>query len=98
LQSFNEIIGNDQLVVVDYKAVWCPPCQASKPLFHKLAASKQYENVKFLVVDVDEQGEIAHQEGISAMPTFKIYRNGKLLDTMVGANLYGVESLIIKHL
>ena len=50
-----------------------------------------------LKVDVDQLGELAADEGISAMPTFRFYRAGKILGELVGANPTKLEELIIRH-
>ncbi|KAI9018216.1 thioredoxin domain-containing protein, partial [Hyaloraphidium curvatum] len=56
----------------DFKAVWCGPCKQIAPVFTKLAAENP--DVLFLQADVDEQEEVAKQEDIEAMPTFKVKR------------------------
>ena len=58
-----------QLVVVDWFATWCGPCVNFKPTFEKMA--KEYEDVLFCKVDVDEAHELAAKHSISSMPTFK---------------------------
>lgn len=50
------------------------------------ALSKQYPNVTFLKVNVDDSGDIAQDAGITAMPTFKGFKNGQLIETIQGAN------------
>jgi len=72
-------------VVIDYKAKWCQPCSQIAPEVEKLA--HQYPSISFYKVDVDEASDIASSVGISAMPTFHFYKNGKLVDKIVGANL-----------
>jgi len=48
----------------------------------------------FLQVDVDKGSDIAHQEGVRSMPTFKIYKDGENVETTVGANMYELENTI----
>merc|ERR1712062_307289 len=62
-------------VAIDFTAAWCGPCKRIGPVFVSLADS--YPDIKFFKVDVDENGEVSELEGISAMPTFKFYLNGK---------------------
>jgi len=72
-------------VVVDYFTLWCGPCLQIAPEVEKLA--HQYPSIHFYKVNVDEASDIATSVGISAMPTFHFYKNGKLVDKIVGANL-----------
>ena len=47
---------------------------------------KEFTNVVFIKVNVDESAEISEEEGISAMPTFKLFTDGKQIVEIVGAN------------
>eukprot|EP01132_Coremiostelium_polycephalum_P004327 gene4327-5417_t len=86
-----ETSGN-KLVVVDFTAVWCPPCQAIAPLFKQLA--KQYQDVVFLKVDVDKCRNTSSKYGISSMPTFHFYKEGKLVKNFSGADPKLLKSTI----
>ncbi|OQS04154.1 thioredoxin [Thraustotheca clavata] len=98
-QSFlNEINDNkykDRLVAIDFSAIWCPPCQYIKPIFHDF--SDELPQVDFIEIDVDESDEVAAAVGIRAMPTFQFYRNGKKVDEMTGANLAGLKQLLKQY-
>merc|ERR1712232_130126 len=86
--EFDEAIKGDKLVVVDFTATWCPPCQMIKPKFHELA-EKETE-VVFIAVDVDENAETAEACGITCMPTFQFYKGGAKVDELQGANYDGI--------
>ena len=64
------------------------------PYFDEL--SKKYTSIKFVKVDVDELDDIAAELGISAMPSFFVYKDGKIVDQMVGASKEKLECLIKK--
>ncbi|XP_078036096.1 thioredoxin-like [Augochlora pura] len=81
-----------KLVVVDFTATWCGPCQRIAPVFEQL--SVKYPNALFLKVDVDKCTETAAVQGVSAMPTFIFYRNQTKLDLCQGADPVGLESKI----
>ncbi|OXU18787.1 thioredoxin-like protein 1 [Nasonia vitripennis] len=81
-----------KLVVVDFTATWCGPCQRIAPVFEQL--STKYPNAVFLKVDVDKCAETAAGQGVSAMPTFIFYRNKIKLDSCQGADPAGLESKI----
>ncbi|XP_076680630.1 thioredoxin-like [Andrena cerasifolii] len=81
-----------KLVVVDFTATWCGPCQRIAPVFEQL--SVKYPNAVFLKVDVDKCAGTAVAQGVSAMPTFIFYRNQIKLGLCQGADPGGLESMI----
>merc|ERR1712023_434740 len=76
-RAFDKALADagDKLVVVDFTATWCGPCQRIAPVFQKLA--EEMPDVVFVKVDVDENEETAGECGIQAMPTFQYYKNGE---------------------
>eukprot|EP01083_Nonionella_stella_P004338 12524_1 len=84
------------LVLVDFFATWCGPCVMIAPKLKEMAKGK-YSDVAFYKVDVDALGEIAQEMGITAMPTFKLFRDGVMLGEMRGADQNGIEALLMKH-
>ncbi|KAF0685974.1 Aste57867_22177 [Aphanomyces stellatus] len=81
-----------QLVVVDFSAAWCGPCQFIKPHFEALA--DEFTDVAFLELDVDENEDVTEALGVSAMPTFQFWRDGKLVDVVRGADPRGLKQKI----
>ncbi|XP_010247014.1 PREDICTED: thioredoxin-like protein CXXS1 [Nelumbo nucifera] len=71
-------------VVVHFTAAWCIPSVAMKSFLEELAMG--YQDVLFLVVDVDEVKEVATKLDIKAMPTFVLMKEGTPVDKLVGAN------------
>ena len=65
------------------------------PFFDEL--SKQYTEISFLKVDIDDLEDVSTDAGISAVPTFLVYYNGKCVDQLIGANKEKVEILVKKH-
>ena len=86
----------DRLVVVDFTAVWCGPCQRIAPTFEAMA-EEYAEQAVFVKVDVDELPELAAQLGVSSMPTFLFYRRGERLDMLRGADEAGLRRLVAEH-
>ncbi|XP_060536095.1 thioredoxin-like protein 1 [Cylas formicarius] len=84
-----------KLVVVDFTATWCGPCQRMAPIFQQLAG--KYPRASFLKVDVDQCQETAAAQGVSAMPTFIFYRNKTKIDRLQGADPTGLENKIQQY-
>ncbi|KAL7104598.1 hypothetical protein ACP275_08G255700 [Erythranthe tilingii] len=83
------------MIVVDFTASWCGPCQFIAPFFAELA--KILPNVTFLKVDVDELKSVASDWAVEAMPTFIFLKEGKILDRVVGAKKDKLQQIIAKH-
>nr|AAU93947.1 thioredoxin H [Helicosporidium sp. ex Simulium jonesi] len=84
-----------KLVVVDFTATWCGPCKMIAPFFAKL--SGEYPDVVFLKVDVDEVEAVAAEHGITAMPTFLFFKDGKQVDSLTGANQERLRAMLTQH-
>ena len=94
--EFNTAIAANKLTVVDFFAEWCGPCKNIAPFIDQLAA--KYPHVAFVKVDVDQQQDIAQQQGVKAMPTFKFFVAGQMVDEMRGANPQGLEAKVTQHM
>ncbi|GBC04634.1 hypothetical protein RclHR1_05790015 [Rhizophagus clarus] len=81
--TLQEHLGKGKLVVVDFKTTWCPPCNMIAPKVE--AFSNDYTDVIFLKVDGDESPDLTTEYKISAFPTFLFFKDGKLVETIVGA-------------
>ena len=82
-QNFNQEISNNDLLLVDFWAEWCGPCKSMHPIFTRMA--KKYKSVRFARVNVDNSQDIATRYGVQSIPTFIMFKNGKVANTMVGA-------------
>ncbi|KAF4126897.1 thioredoxin 1 [Geosmithia morbida] len=94
LDEFKALVDSGDKIIVDFKAVWCGPCKAISPIFEKLSDSADFENIKFVTVDVDEAPEISQEVGVSAMPTFITFNGGNKVGTLTGAIPAKLEELI----
>ncbi|MCL2058342.1 MAG: thioredoxin [Oscillospiraceae bacterium] len=77
----------DKLVLVDFWAKWCAPCRAVAPILERLAGEYP-EKLLIGKLDIDEQREIAIEFGISSIPTIQLYKDGKMIDALVGSRPY----------
>ncbi len=82
--SFNEVLQNSPLVVVDCWAPWCGPCNIIAPIIEELA-SAYAGKMLFGKLNVDENRTIAIKYEIMSIPTLLIFKNGKLVDRLIGA-------------
>src|SRR5579883_694383 len=79
-----EVLKSPVPVLVDFWAVWCGPCRMIAP--HVDAIASEYEGrVKVYKVNVDEEPEIASKYGIMSIPTLLFFKEGKVVDQVVGA-------------
>ena len=83
-ENFESYLKGDLPLVVDLWATWCGPCKAIAPVISELA--EQYDG-KIVVgkCDVEENDDIAIEFGVRNIPTILFFKEGKLVDKMVGA-------------
>ncbi|KAH6900790.1 thioredoxin [Thelonectria olida] len=85
--EWESLLSSTNVVVADFYADWCGPCKMIAPHFEKLANEhSRPKKVAFAKVNVDTQSTIARTQGVSAMPTFKIFHGGNCVETLKGAN------------
>jgi thioredoxin 1 len=89
-QFQNEVLNQKGLVFVDFYADWCGPCKMTSPIIEELA--NEVKEVKFVKVNVDENPDLASQYNIFSIPTFLIFKDGKVIHQFVGAR--GKESFL----
>ena len=83
-QSFDALLKENEVVVVDFWATWCGPCQMVGPIIEELAAD--YEGRAAIgKCDVDANSELPAQFGVRNIPTILFIKKGELVNKLVGA-------------
>ncbi len=75
-QSYDSIVNNHKILIVDFTAKWCRPCQALNPVLDDVIREKP-ETLKLVSIDVDHNHSLVHDLNINSLPTIIIYKNGK---------------------
>ena len=76
--KFENLIGQDTPVLVDFYADWCGPCQTMAPILQQVAKAHEGK-VKIIKVDVDKNQPLAQRFGVRSIPTLILFKNGNLV-------------------
>ncbi len=81
-EEFQEVVKSGT-VIIDFFATWCGPCKMMGPNFE--AADQEMNGAAtFLKVDIDELQELAVEHGVQSVPTLVIFKDGELVDRVIG--------------
>jgi len=103
--EFDQILKDNELVVCDFTAAWCGPCQMIGPKFKAIAKKQKSESknllgteqlVKYIKVEQTENKEIIEKAGVGCYPSFYLYKNGEKVDSLEGADDEGLKLKIKK--
>jgi thioredoxin 1 len=78
----SEVLPSPTLVLVDFYATWCGPCQMLTPILEKVA--KTCSDVVIGKVNVEECGELAQEYDINAIPAIYFFKNGEVVGKLFG--------------
>ena len=93
-----EVIKSSVPVFVDFWAPWCGPCQMMGPIVDEIASASDSSKVKVGKVNVDENQGTAGKYGVMSIPTFLMFKDGEVIDTLVGGvPKEKIEEFIAKH-
>ena len=78
METINEVINSNQLVLVDFFATWCQPCKMMHPILEQVKGVLG-DRLRIIKVDVDKNDVIANQYRIQSIPTLMLFRQGEQL-------------------
>lgn len=82
-QNFNEeVINSERVILVDFFATWCGPCQMLGPVLEKISTSRA--DFDIAKVDIDQAADLASRYRIEVVPTMLIFKDGNIVDRMEG--------------
>lgn len=84
MESFNDVISGDGLVLVDFFATWCQPCKMMHPVLEQVKATLG-DKIRIIKVDIDKHNDTAAAYGIQSVPTLMLFRKGEMLHRQSGA-------------
>jgi thioredoxin 1 len=81
--TFDETVGKDGIVLVDFWAEWCGPCKRFAPIYD--AVSEEKPEITFAKVDTEAHQELSQKYAITAIPTLMAFRDGIMVFNQAGA-------------
>lgn len=81
----SEVLKSEVPVLVDFWASWCEPCRRMGPIVDAVANEVDSSKFKVGKCNVDENGQLAQTYGIMSIPSFLIFKNGSVAETLVGS-------------
>ncbi len=99
-EQLNELVHKhtEKLIIIDFWAEWCGPCQQFMPIFQELQKEYQNKKVIFAKVNVDEVPEIAEQFQINAVPAFLFIKKQQIVHMEIGYKQKAAFARIIDSL
>ncbi|AEO66174.1 9a9f00c6-d61b-43c7-8470-20df345a7913 [Thermothielavioides terrestris] len=95
--QLSEVLQASRLVVADFYADWCAPCHQVAPIFEQLSSALSRPNlVTFVKVNTDQQKDVAQAYRVTSLPTFIVFRNGKVAERVQGADPLKLQAVVQK--
>jgi thioredoxin 1 len=85
--EFDGLLSGESLLVVDCTASWCGPCKLVAPMMDQLAEGYG-DRIRVFKLDLDSNKEVAKRFGIRSIPAVMFFKQGELLETLIGVKPY----------
>ena len=93
-----EVLNSKGIVLVDFWATWCGPCQKQAPVLEQLSRDRLMKDVKIVKVNVDESNGVSDKFGISSIPTLMIFEDGQKKEQWSGyTDFNGLRQRLAKY-
>lgn len=79
-----EVEDNKGIVLVDFFADWCGPCQIMGPVVEEMIKENKDQNVKIGKLNIDDAQDIASKYNVMSIPTFLVFKNGQVVNRKTG--------------
>ena len=76
-KQLEKILKEKEIVIVDFFATWCGPCQMFIPVFDKVSEKLSSDKIAMVFVDIDEEKELSIKNDVKGVPTIVAFKNGK---------------------
>lgn len=83
-KNLDDVINSGKVVLVDFWAEWCMPCKMMHPVMEQINAEMDEEKVAIGSCDIQADPSIASKYGIMSIPAFLIFKDGKVMDQIIG--------------
>jgi len=80
--NFDQVIGENDFVIIDFWAPWCGPCKSFAPIYESM--SEKHDNIVFAKVNTEEETELAGHFQIRSIPTLMIFREQIVIFSQAG--------------
>lgn len=94
-----EVLDSKSAVLVDFWAEWCGPCRVMSPIVEEIGKEADPAKLKVVKVNVDQAQDLAQEYGIMSIPSFKIFKDGQVVNEFVGSrSKESVEEILKEYL
>lgn len=95
--EFDSLLATETVLVVDCTATWCGPCKLVSPLMDQLG-DEYVDRAKIFKIDLDSNKPVAKRFGLKSIPAVLYFKQGELVETIVGVKSYEEFSAAVQRL